>query len=307
MTQTLEFDERIAEAKRLVRSGKYQEAFEAYQQAEKIEPDSTAVLHGLGTVSFLLGDFAEAIDYYRKVNQTDPLRGAAFINLGAVYNRSGRYEEATDVLRRGIRLDPDRTEGYFNLGIAHKNLGQRDLAVTAFREATRLNPRLADAFLNLGNLYVEMDRLTEAITQYQRALTSRPHFERAEHGLKHAEELLAKRHARMQKEPVSVEASETSEAAPRTVTDEQRATARGALHTLAGHGEELARQYLKLLRTEMDPALRSLENSFLKPFATREERAAEFEKFRAALGHFESVLARLREHFKQMREEDRRF
>jgi tetratricopeptide (TPR) repeat protein len=307
MTQTLPFEELVAEAKRLVKSGRYRDAREVYQQAEAISPDSTTVLHGLGTVCFLLGDFGEAIDYYRRVSQTDPLRGAAFINLGAVYNRSGRYEEAVDALRRGIRLDPDRAEGYFNLGIAHKGLGQLDLAVQAYREATRLNPRMADGFLNLGNLYVEMDRFNEAATQYKRALTIRPHHERAERGLKYAEQLLAQRAAPQQAVSPSAVVSQPHAATSRIVTDEERAVARGALHALAAHGEELVRQYLALIRTEMEPALKALENAFLKPFATDENRSEEFEKYRTALARFDIAREQLREHFGTLREEDRRF
>lgn len=272
-----------------------EEARQYYLQALALRSDSPDVHYGLATVCFLQNDLAGSAYHFKEVTRLDPLRGGAYINLGAVYNRLDQLDEAIPVLRRGIQLDMNRAEGYYNLGLVYKRKGQPDLAIQAYREATRVNPRMADAHYNLANLYMEKEQFGLAVAHYRQAVELRPNWEKAQRGLEQAERVLEKTEGKKEKAaPAKVEHPTMPEPLPiidpeRVVDPQVHGTLLTNLHRATIDTENHGRNFLKILESEIEPAIKELSSCLLYPDSPASELNHRVQNFEAAVANLKSV------------------
>ncbi len=265
-----------------------QEARRLYLQALGVKPDSPDVHYGLATVCFQLKDLPSAAYHFKEVTRLDPLRAGAYINLGAVYNLLDQLDDAIPALRRAIQLDSHRGEGYYNLGLVYKRKGQPDLALQAYREAIRINPRMADAHYNLANLYLEKGQFGQAVTHYRSALGLRPNWDKAIDGLAQAEIALAETTGHARPEPADAAAAKPTSSAPavdpeRMVDPQVHGNLLTNLHKATIDSETYGRSFLKVLETEIDPAIKELSSCLLYPDTSLNELDQCVQKFEQAM------------------------
>jgi tetratricopeptide (TPR) repeat protein len=298
-------------ARQAVAEGNRDGARQIYLQAMGIKPDSPDVHYGLATVCFLMNDLPSAAYHFKEVTRLDPLRAGAHINLGAVYNRLDQVDDAIQVLRRGIQLDSHRAEGYYNLGLAYRRKKQIDLAIQAYHEATRLNPRMADAHLNLANAYLDKGQFGLAVSHYQHALEIRPNWEKAENGLAQAESALeaaqqppAGSHeaASQSSTPESAIDSLPSDIDPeRTVDPNTHGALLSNLHKATIESENNGRNFLKILESEVEPAIKDLSSCLLYADSSRTELDQRVQKFESAMQSIRSAQRSLQTSMDQVR------
>lgn len=289
-------------AQKAIQGGDNELARRLYLQALGLRSDSPDVHYGLATVCFLLGDLTSAAHHFKEVTRLDPLRAGAFINLGAVYNRLGQLDDAIPVLRRGIQIDSNRAEGYYNLGLAYRRKGQFDLAIQAYREAVRINPRMADAHYNLGNLYLEKEQHGLAIAHYRQALELRPDWEKADNGLKHAEAALA---------AVGGKGAPKEEQAPpaparaldpnRVVDPNVHGNLLNSLHRATAESEGHGRNFLKILESQIEPAIKELSTCLLYPDSSAAELDECVQKFETAVASMRGLQRSLQNSMDRVR------
>lgn len=297
-------DSLCKKAQQSLASGEYDQAKQFYLQALGLRSDSPDVHYGLATVCFLQSDLASAAYHFKEVTRLDPLRAGAYINLGAVYNRLNQLDEAIPVLRRGIQLDINRAEGYYNLGLVYKRKGQPELAIQAYREATRVNPRMADAHYNLGNLYTEREQYGLAIAHYRQAIDLRPNWDKALRGLEQAEaaqeqiessSASARRRAD-KTDAQQAEAAEPTEAAidpERLVDPHVHGTILTTLHRATIESESQGRHFLKILESEIEPAIKVLSSCLLYPDSSATELEHCTQKFESAVASMRAAQSAL--------------
>jgi tetratricopeptide (TPR) repeat protein len=293
-------------AQRAIAEGKNELARQIYLQALGLRSDAPDVHYGLATVCFLLNDLTSAAYHFKEVTRLDPLRAGAYINLGAVYNRLNQLDEAIPILRRGIQLDINRAEGYYNLGLAYRRKGQPDLAIQAYREATRINPRMSDAHFNLANLYFEKEQYGLAIAHYRSALEMRPNWDKAERCLEQAE---AAQDAAGGKAGAGGRSSEgPAPIAPpsnldpgRLVDPQAQGTLLTTLHKATIESENYSRQFLKLVESEIEPAIKELSSCLLYPDSTASELDECVQKFETALASMRNVQRSLQTSMQRVR------
>lgn len=270
----------------------YDQAKQFYLKALGLRSDSPDVHYGLATVCFLQSDLASAAYHFKEVTRLDPLRAGAYINLGAVYNRLNQLDEAIPVLRRGIQLDINRAEGYYNLGLVYKRKGQGELAIQAYREATRVNPRMADAHYNLGNLYTEREQYGLAIAHYRQAIDLKPNWEKALRGLEQAEaaqEQIETASASSQRKKAAAQQTPEPEPAEPAIDPERLVDPHihGAilttLHRATIESESQGRHCLKILESEIEPAIKVLSSCLLYPDSSATELEHCAQKFESAV------------------------
>jgi tetratricopeptide (TPR) repeat protein len=88
------------------------QVFPNLKKAEALQPDSPAVLFGLGSFYFLApkvvgGDLGKAVEYLQRAIEVDPLFADAYVRLAQVYNLKqdrGKYQE---YLTRAAEIDPE--------------------------------------------------------------------------------------------------------------------------------------------------------------------------------------------------------
>lgn len=129
-----------ADANRLLRDGRNEEALAAYREALRHSPD-TADLH-----------YGEALALYALK----------------------RPSEAEAPLRRAIRLEPGRPEFHLYLGHVLAKDGRMEEAVAAYRESTVLETINPEAWKGLGISLYNLERWAEARTALERYLSYAP-------------------------------------------------------------------------------------------------------------------------------------
>ncbi|MCI0463999.1 MAG: tetratricopeptide repeat protein [Gemmataceae bacterium] len=289
-------------AQQALAAGDNEQARRLYLQALSLRSDSPDVHYGLATVCFLLNDMTGAAHHFKEVTRLDPLRASAHINLGAVYNRLGQLDDAIPVLRRGIQIDNSRAEGYYNLGLAYRRKGQLDLAIQAYREATRVNPRMSDAHFNLANLYMEKEQFNLAVAHYRHALELRPDWDKALRSLAQAEAALAPQDP-LREPPASPTSSTTplSLDPSRLVDPQVHGNLLNTLHKATIDSETHGRTVLKVLETEVEPAIKELSSCLLYPDSTASELDDCVQKFENALASVRSAQRELQQSMERVR------
>lgn len=258
----MSYEENLAQARRHVRHGRYNEAIELFKVL-LADNDIDPVLHdAIGSTYFLAGRNQEAAQHFERIVRLTSNPGKALINLGAVYNRIGEFQKAVDAIRKGIQYEKKSVEGYYNLGVGHRKLGQYAMAVTAYKEALRLDPEFAEAHQNLANVYLDQGLPEQAMVHYRKALELRPELERARRGLADAE-----RAAALAKQAVNpfgrlvdpTAGQHTGVDGLRPLSAQERELDRRRLHELSRDIETLATEWLTILKQDLEIALANLE------------------------------------------------
>lgn len=97
------------------------------------------------------GKYDEAIQAYDKAIQLDPTNANVWNNKGTVLNKQGRYDEAILAFNQTVSINPRLASAWNNIGNVLKKQGKYDEAILAFNQASRINPRLASARKNKNN------------------------------------------------------------------------------------------------------------------------------------------------------------
>lgn len=89
------------------KTGRYEEAKQAYQTALYLEPDNSILRNKLANVYATLGHFENAVDIYRAILQGDSSLVRVWINLGVTYAKAGKQHLAKQAWTQALRYDPE--------------------------------------------------------------------------------------------------------------------------------------------------------------------------------------------------------
>jgi tetratricopeptide (TPR) repeat protein len=254
-------------------------------------------------------DLPSAAYHFKEVTRLDPLRAGAFVNLGAIYNLLDQLDDAINALRRGLQLDPHRSEGYYNLGLVYRRKGQKDMAIQAYREALRVNPRMVDAYFNLGNLLMDKQQYGQASAAYRAALQLRPAWDRALTGLANADAALAASgNVSPTKTPAKAEPSSSETMIQRPPVDPEKmvnpnvhGTLLSTLHKATIDSENHGRHFLKVLESEIEPAIKELSTCLLYPNSSATELGQCVMRFENAMRNMRSLQHELQSCMERIR------
>lgn len=172
----------------LARTGRTEEAREAYRETMRIAPDyTTAVRTNLGIMAAQSADWREAIRQFDEVLRVEPAHPGALGGLGAAYLSSGRYDEAIEVTRRALanRVPP---EGPLrrNLALAYLGAGLLDEARQEGEAALRAGPQDVSTVIALVRIYTARGEEAAAKAMAERARQLAPGAPAVEQGLREA-------------------------------------------------------------------------------------------------------------------------
>lgn len=130
-----------------LRSGQYDAAIEAFQQAIRLDPTQAQTHFQLGNAYAELEKYDEAIAAYRQALQLQPgpsLAHAVHEELGAVYIKTGQNAKAITAFEQARQLEPNDPRIYHTLGFAYRREGRQQEAEAAFHTYLRLARQRAD-------------------------------------------------------------------------------------------------------------------------------------------------------------------
>lgn len=201
-------NQRIADAKALYNSEKYEQAVKIYDELLKNDPNN-ANLHFLNgaakqkmaknqealleyqtaveldpklerawqQIGFLLSDrmdYTNAENAFRRALEINPNSGASWQGLGQMYLINQDNKNAEEAFRRLIQIEPGNVAAQYNLGVILVGKKDYDGALRAFEGAIKLNPNYPEAHNNLGYVYLNMGQTERSIQENETALRFKP-------------------------------------------------------------------------------------------------------------------------------------
>lgn len=128
---------------RLFREERFEEALDAYLQAQVERPELPELNFNAGAALYKKQDYQRALrETQRSLSSQDlPLQAKAYYNLGNVYFRTDRLAEAAEEYKKALRLAPDDADAKYNLEYVQRlleDMEQRENAAQAQRSPGEL-------------------------------------------------------------------------------------------------------------------------------------------------------------------------
>ncbi|HEY2014654.1 MAG TPA: tetratricopeptide repeat protein, partial [Bryobacteraceae bacterium] len=175
-------------ADRLFVAQKFQESFDALDQALRLDPNLVPALTLRAKLAMAVNRWDVARESLERAIAADPSSWYAQFLYGFQFYRQNELPSAVQALEKARRLNPNDARTPLYLGLARESLGQTTEALKQYREAIRLGEVSGkldtDMLLSYARLLMLMGDFEECGRQIQRALklapNSRdPHFESA--------------------------------------------------------------------------------------------------------------------------------
>lgn len=165
---------RLAEAARLHRSGRVEEAERLYRRVLRDNPENVTALRLLGVIAMQSGHPDNALELLSRAVRLAPDFTGAVIDLGRLHQDQHRLAEATECFRRAVATAPDSAQAHYLLAAALAPAARTEEASAAYRRAIELQPGHAGAWLGLGHTLKTLGRQSEAIAAYRECIRLKP-------------------------------------------------------------------------------------------------------------------------------------
>jgi tetratricopeptide (TPR) repeat protein len=157
-------------------AGQLDRAAAGFRRAYELAPNFTDA-YNLGDVLHRSGRADEAVEAYQQALTHQPdaerartLRSIAYGRVGEIHLDRRRWAAAAAAFENALVLNPEPAPLYGNLGHALLQLGRVDEAVARYRKALEIDPDLAEIHFALATAYLELRRPRDAAT-HLRAFT----------------------------------------------------------------------------------------------------------------------------------------
>lgn len=156
---------------------RYQEALEAYSQADVLQPDHLWTIRHMATCHRLNGDYATALEYYKKAEEIQPENRTVLFYIGTCLVQTGCSDEALQYFFKLDFLENGSIKAWRGIGWCSFILGKEEQAVKYYQKALETNPCTAD-YLNMGHIALAGHRVETAIAYYKQVVEreSKPAF-----------------------------------------------------------------------------------------------------------------------------------
>ena len=161
-------------------SGRKQEAFDQYQAALKVDPNSARTYNKLGLMFADAGKPDAALAYLQKSVQLDPMNPVARLNLGIALMQRENYAQGLKELAEVLRLDPHDAAAHFCMGFGYLYSNRPDQAAAKFRDGLRYKPEDPEAHFGLGSALSMQRKRDDAVAELRQALRLRPNYPEAQ-------------------------------------------------------------------------------------------------------------------------------
>jgi len=155
----------------LMQQGRYQDALEAFQTADRIAPGNATNTNMIGLCYLSLGQLDQALKCFDDVLVKLPQFTDARNNRGATYLAMKQYHlaEVDFIAVLGDSTYPHRRQVYYNLGLTYLQRGQPGAAEENFRKSILPPNPVLNGFIQLAKLAEQQGELDRALTLLREA------------------------------------------------------------------------------------------------------------------------------------------
>ncbi len=164
----------LAEAARLHRDGKLDQAEKIYQQILQDDPHNVDALRMTAMAAATRQRYDDAERLLRRAVELAPDFLTAVIDLGRILKEQNRFEEAIECFKKAIDVNPANPHTHFLLASVYAPAGLNQAAAEEYQRTLELSPRHPGALLGLGNALKTIGRQEEAIKAYQDCIRAAP-------------------------------------------------------------------------------------------------------------------------------------
>ncbi len=165
------FNGEMALGKDAYKKHRYGEAFQHFQKAALVDPQSDVAAEWIAQTFDSTFDFSNAITMASNAIALNPDNENAHVILGHGYNMTGRFSEAVEVLQKAIALNPEDGEAYGYLARAFSGLGDFNNALIADNSHVKIHWYESRAFEQRADTLDRLGRSAEA--RYVRELAEK--------------------------------------------------------------------------------------------------------------------------------------
>lgn len=156
-------------------AGDYERAVTGYDEAIKLEPNSTALWNNRGKALGMLGRYEEAISSFDRsivINSTDP----ESLNLKAIALSQGQqmHGQATLLFDRVLKMNSSYYDAWIGKGMALGYMEDLDGALQCFENAIVIDPKNPSGWNNKGAVLLNMQSYEDALVCFNQALLIDP-------------------------------------------------------------------------------------------------------------------------------------
>lgn len=167
--KALALDERLAEAHgalalhALSYEWNWNEAERQFQRAIELNPNYADAHRSYGTYLEALGRFDEAVNERQLAQKSDPLSPGTTADVGYPLYYARKYDEAIEHYRKGLELDPKFSWSHLWIGQAYVQKGMYKEGIEEINQAIQLSGGDIRARATLGHAYALSGRRDEAL------------------------------------------------------------------------------------------------------------------------------------------------
>jgi len=155
-----ELSPNLQEAEQLLRQGFADRAKEKVQAELQGNPSSIAGYNLLGIICTDQKDYANAFDALQQALKLDATSTRTLNNLGTLYVAQEKLDLAEKEFRKVLRLEPGNRDGNYNLGLVLTAKGLPAEAVLRFQ---RVRPSNVETRFNLTRAYLRAGRIADGL------------------------------------------------------------------------------------------------------------------------------------------------
>ncbi len=165
------FDHLLAQADASAQRGDWLAAFDHLQSANRLVPDHTGVLTGMGTCLIQLSRAPEAILYFQQVTALAPDSPEAFNNLGVAQALDGQLDGAEAAYQQAITLAPEHQQAWKNLAVVYLRQARWEEGVPILAALIKDHPQDVESLDLLAQCYEAGGEIESARALYQQILS----------------------------------------------------------------------------------------------------------------------------------------
>ncbi len=151
-------------------TGRYAEAFEAYEKALICDPKVNYIREKIPIVLLKMGEHEKAAAWLRQALIDRPEENNYRLFLASLYIQQDKLAEAIKLYYQVLERDPDNESVHLRLGLLYSHQESYDKAEKIFRQLLKKNGDSYFARLSLARLLKETEKFDEAVQEYEKAL-----------------------------------------------------------------------------------------------------------------------------------------
>ena len=157
----------------------YQSGLDAKSEEElrkSIEIDPSNIDNRLLLASLLSSqeEYGKAQNQYEAILQMDPKNMEARYYLAGILAAQNRYEDALEKYLDILKDNPKAAGIYYNIGLLYVRMNESSQAEAAFQKAIQMDPSLVEAYNSLGLVYELDQKPAQALDTYAALIKIKP-------------------------------------------------------------------------------------------------------------------------------------